>query len=309
MHLYYYLKEDAYYVMDCDHKFYRYPKKNNLIPILYLENGLHEIEAMKNEEEIFPFKTIEEWTGATWLTVTNIIQMITVLENIYLNDSSFSLYGIEAIISHFAYHKYSDFKKKRIQSNEFYEKLLEEEQTLVKEKIQHLKSIIDYSKEEISLSEFDVAMEKHYFDDESFIEPFITNAIDNMFVNVYPEKVFYDPSFLDYFWSEETWLEFEDFMKLADEFKTVFPERVNQKIKYLKLLKEKDFSYFLGHLFLLLPFLKSFIGQIKETNIPDILVIYSFYIFTALFYILRYRNYSRVLTMTENPTLKRKIHL
>lgn len=306
MHLYYYLKDDSYYVMDRNHKLYRYPKKNNLIQILYLENVFYKIEVMKNEEEIFPFKTIEDWSSADWNTFTHLIEMIAVFENVYLHDSSFFLYGMEAVAIHFAYTKYSDFKKKRIQSNAFYENLLEEEQALIKEKIQLLKSIIDYSKEEVSYAEFDNTIEKHFFDDTSN-DSYIMNAIDTMFVNVYPEKVFRDPSFLDFFSSEEKVL--EDFMELAQEFETIYPDLVKQKLNYVELLKAKDFSYFCTHFFLFLSLLKNFIDQIKPINCDHPLFSFEYLFLIALFFFYKYKSYSQILITTENPTLKRKIHL
>ncbi len=308
MHLYYYLKEGAYYVMDRNHKLYRYPKKNNLIQILYLENVFYNLEVMKNEEETFPFKTMEDWSSFDWNTYTHLIEMMAVLENAYLNDSSFLLYGMEAIALHFAYTKYVDFKKKRMQSNAFYDTLLEEELVLVKEKIQLLKSIIDYSKKEVSYAELDCTIEKQFFDDP-FNDSYIINAIDTMLVNVYPKKVFRDPSFLDFFSSEEKELELENFMELAHEFETIDPNGIKQKLNYIELLKAKDSSYFYTHFFLFLPFLKKFIDQFKPINCDHPLFSFEYFLLIALFFFYKYKSSSQILTTTENPILKRKIHL
>ncbi len=192
MHIYYYKKDQSYYVRSQNGKLEKYTVSNNIDMILELENLIHYFQTQKEKEcNQFPVKAIQEWN---WKDLTksmaiflpamslNYLVQPKMAEVMILLQAS-----IINILNYMYYHKKTTMQNKIM----YYKELLEEPIKLLQEKLQFIKEISHYQKEQVSLSEFDPYAKKiEIINPEKVRSSYETNIKIQLEANFNPQTFF-----------------------------------------------------------------------------------------------------------------------
>lgn len=161
MHIYYYYKDGYAYVMDNNHKLYRYHDNINLETILKLENL---ITKYTNELYMplkrFPFKSYEELDLQTQYNMQQLVQGILLLQWHYLNNFFIGL--TELALGDILNKLIAKLKQEITNKRNLEDSILMNRLQEFKKEYNLLKNIGIVKKEEVSLSYLDPTISKQY---------------------------------------------------------------------------------------------------------------------------------------------------
>ena len=194
MHIYYYYKDGYVYVMNNNHKLYRYMVTNNIELILNTENLIVEYTKILKEEPVqYRFKVLKEFNFKEQYNLSQFLLYLGLVQHQYFPNNGTLFYFIKLLGMLNINHYYSLYKEKNDSELFIYERLLEELLQDLEEQLEFLNRISPYSKEEVSYKFIDSTCEKHYIQSIESLTEIYDDEIDFLLeANISPTKFFND---------------------------------------------------------------------------------------------------------------------
>ena len=309
MHIYYYKKDNYYYVMNENGILEKYSVTNNIDMILKKENLINYFTKELNEEENkFRFKTIQELDYNEKLNLYQLLEPIILTEYIILKDNVIPSFIAQFSIINIINTIYYNRKKSLQTGDKLLGDILTELLVQLKTDLESIKQISHYKKEIVSLSEFDPNEPKKYVENiDNLINSYKDDNEIKLSLELDPEYIFLNNEYNDMLESgdyEKDELEYQrKIKKIKDTYLQEIPKEVEEKLTYIITEENKNRYFLLTNGFTTI----MMIGQIFFNHIDSNNEFYKAHIITIAINIIYYYQYykkQKELEHLSNPILK-----